>query len=901
MLSWEKIETNAIAFAGKWKNSAGNEKQQAQTFEKDLMAVFGVDWHDGLHEHPVINGEGRQNYIDYLLPGKILIEMKSKGESLIRAYNQGYDYVKCLKPDEYPELLLVSDFEWIQVTNLKTMKTFKQYKLKDLKKHVRMLGSLAGYDSAVTFKTDIEVNTDASYKMAKLHDALKANGYTGKNLEVYLVRLLFCLFGEDTGIFEQKAFEHYLQRSREDGSDLSGRLTDLFNTLNTPDNQRMTNLPDELKKLRYINGGIFADNLPSAYFDGKMRQIMLDCCDFDWSYISPAIFGSMFQGVMDDVERRTLGAHYTSEENILKVIKPLFLDDLWDEFERAKQTREELEAFHDKIARLTFLDPACGCGNFLIITYRELRLLEFELLKMIYDNKQLTLINLLCKVSVEQFYGIEYEEFPCQIAQVGLLLMKHQMDKQVSHYFGLNMIDFPIKETAHIVHGNALTLDWEDVVAKEELDYIIGNPPFVGFKYSSSEQKEDMKFVFSDEIKISLLDYVSAWYKKAAEFIQTTDIRVAFVSTNSITQGMQVSLLWDLMINKYNIDINFAYRTFKWSNEAKGKAAVHCVIIGFSTLFSTKQKSKLIFFPLHSDEKLYSMKVNNISPYLIDSDNVLVIPRRKPLCEVPTIIMGNQAMDGGNLIIEEKDYEDFIKKEPLAIPYIKKYMMGNEFINNKKRYCLWLKECSPTVLKKMPYVLERVRKVQAMRAASNDAGARRLSETPTLFRECRNPEKYIAIPIVSSERRKYIPMGYLGSDTIVGNKLFIITDAECYHFGILTSNVHMAWVRAVCGRLKSDYTYSKDIVYNNFPWPKPTPDQHARIETAAQLVLDARANYPDSSLADLYDPLSMPPDLLKAHKKLDTEVCKAYGTIWKKEEDCVADLMKMYVDLTKNN
>ncbi len=894
MLSWEEIETNAVAFAAKWKNCAGNEKQQAQTFEKDLMGVFGVDWHHGLHEHPVINSEGRQNYIDYLLPGKILIEMKSKGESLIRAYNQGYDYVKCLKPDEYPELLLVSDFEWIQVTNLKTMQTFKQYKLKDLKKHIRMLGGLAGYDSAVTFKTDIEVNTDASYKMAKLHDALKANGYTGKNLEVYLVRLLFCLFGEDTGIFEQKSFEHYLQHSREDGSDLSGRLTDLFNTLNTPDNMRMTNLPDELKKFRYINGGIFADNLPSAYFDGKMRQIMLDCCDFDWGYISPAIFGSMFQGVMDDLERRALGAHYTSEENILKVIKPLFLDALWDEFERSKRTREELETFHDKIAGLTFLDPACGCGNFLIITYRELRLLEFEVLKMIYDNKQLTLINLLCKVSVEQFYGIEYEEFPCQIAQVGLLLMKHQMDKQVSHSFGLNLIDFPIKESAHIVHGNALTIDWEDVVAKEGLDYIIGNPPFIGSSMMNETQKKEAVNIFG-KIKLSnSIDYVGAWYHKAAALIQNTFINCAFVSTNSITQGEQVQPLWDKLIHKYDVNINFAYRTFNWSNDAKGKAAVHCVIIGFSQVRQFKEK-----YIFNADGTIEI--ATNINPYLINAPNILVCSRSKVICKVPKMVYGNKPTDDGNFILTESQKEELICADKNIEKYICKYIGSTEFINNKVRYCIWLDDKDFT-WRKINEINKRVQSVQNFRLKSSAKPTRDKAETPYLFFFVSQPKNsYLLVPRVSSKRRKYIPIGFMPPEVIASDSAMIVPDAGLYHFGILTSNVHMAWMRTVAGRLKSDYRYSGNIVYNNFPWPETTPDQQTRIETAAQLVLDARANYPDSSLADLYDPLSMPPDLLKAHKKLDTEVCKAYGTIWKKEEDCVADLMKMYVDLTKNN
>ena len=896
MLSWGEIETNAIGFANTWKNCRGNEKQEAQTFEKDLMAVFGVDWHDGLHEYQIWTGDGRVNYIDYLLPGKILIEMKSKGESLIRAYNQGYDYSKCLKPDEYPELLLVSDFEWIQVTNLKTMQTFKNYKLKDLKKHVRMLGGLAGYNSQITFKTDIEVNTDASYKMAKLHDALKENGYIGKNLEIYLVRILFCLFGEDMGIFEDKTFEHYLLNSKEDGSDLSGRLTDLFNTLNTQENQRMTNLPDDLKKFRYINGGIFSDYLPSAYFDTKMRRIMLDCCDFDWSYISPAIFGAMFQGVMDDIERRALGAHYTSEENILKLIKPLFLDDLWDEFERCKITKMELEEFHNKLAGLKFLDPACGCGNFLIITYRELRLLEFEVLKMLYDNRQMTLIDILCKVSVEQFYGIEYEEFPCQIAQVGLLLMKHQMDKQVSHYFGLNLIDFPIKESANILHGNALTLNWEDIVLKDDLNFIIGNPPFLGYSMQNENQKKEMKGVFLDNgkayKKAGKIDYVSAWYYKASEYLRWTNIRAAFVSTNSIAQGEQVSYIWKPIMEQFDVHIDFAYRTFKWSNEAKGNAGVYCVIIGFSSGFN---KQRLIF----DGEKIEIAQ--NINPYLINGPTVFIESRKKPICDVPELISGSRPADGGYLIIEADEYDDFIKAEPGAEVYIRPLIGSKEFLHSLHRWCLWLPNTEPAKIKKMPLIMQRIEQVRIFRLASTKRATQEYADYPSRFMEIRQPTSdYIVIPEVTGIRRKYIPIGFIDANVIASNLVKFIPNATLYDFGMLTSNVHMAWTRSVCGHLGTSYRYSKDIVYNNFPWPNPTDDQRQRIEQSAQMILDARALYPESSLSDLYDPLTMPQELIKAHKKVDTEVCKAYGTVWKKEEDCVADLMKMYVEITKN-
>lgn len=888
-LSWGEIETNAIAFAKRWKDTRGDEKQDAQTFEKDLMSVFGVDWLEGLHEYRVINEEGVQNYIDYILPGKILIEMKSKGESLIRAYNQAITYSKCLKPDEYPELLMVSDFDQIQVTNLRTGQTFQKFKLNQLKKHIRMFGIVAGYTSEVTFTTNIEVNTDASYKMAKLHDGLKANGYTGKNLEIYLVRLLFCLFAEDTGIFEKEMFENYIRGSKEDGSDLSGRLMELFSILDTPDDKRMGTLRAELKHFRYINGNLFSAFLPPAAFDDKMRQTLLDCCDFDWSYISPAIFGAMFQGVMDEKQRRELGAHYTSEENIMKVIKPLFLDDLWLEFDRMKSTKAELESFHNKVASLRFLDPACGCGNFLIITYRELRLLEFEVLKMLHDNKQGVMIDLLCKVSVDQFYGIEYEEFPCQIAQVGLLLMKHQLDKEVSNYFGMNLIDFPIKETATIVHGNALQIDWESVISKDRLDYIIGNPPFVG--NLSPEQAADMALVFSNTPKFGKLDYVCAWYKKAADFTENTAIRCAFVSTNSISQGEQVSVLWNELFRK-NVHIDFAYKTFKWSNDAKGKAAVHCVIIGFSAFPNIKKR---VIYNENTQDV-----ATNISPYLIAAKNILVESRSTPLCNSPKMVKGSIPVDEGHLLLAPDEKEALLASEPHAEKYIRPFLGAREYINKQERWCIWLKGASPKEIRELPCIRARIDSVRQFRLASNKAATRKYAEQAMLFMENRQPEtEYILVPRHSSENRKYIPMGFMSPEVVAGDANMVIPDATLYHFGVITSSMHMAWMRTVAGRLKSDYRYSSDIVYNNFPWPNPTEQQRLEIEKCAQAVLDARCLYPDCSLADLYDPNTMPVELSKAHRHLDRAVEKAYGRSFASEEEQVAFLFERYAELTK--
>lgn len=894
MLNWTKIENNAITFIKNWRHCQGNERQEAQTFEKDFMAVFGVDWHEGLHEYPIRDVDGRIKYIDYLLPGKIIIEMKSKGESLIRAYNQAYEYVKCLTPEEHPELLMVSDFEYIQITNLKTMQTFNKFKLTKLKDHLRMLGILAGYTSEVKFKTNIEVNIDASYKMALLHDQLKEHGYTGSDLEKYLVRILFCLFAEDTGVFEGDSFKKYISNSASDGSNLSARLMLLFSILDTPLDNRMSNLPLELKSFRYINGRLFSDSLPPAFFNQKMYNTLLSCCEFDWSFISPAIFGAMFQGVMDTTQRREMGAHYTSEENILKLIKPLFLDSLWNEFEHCKSIKQDLVRFHDKLASLIFLDPACGCGNFLIITYREIRLLEFEILKILYDNSNMVLIDTLCKIHIHQFYGIEFEEFPCQIAQVGLILMKHQLDKQISNYFGMNLVDFPIRENAQILHRNALEFDWEELISKHSLSYIIGNPPFVGAKIMNASQRNDMKYCCSDIKNYGKLDYVAAWYKKVSLYTYGANIKTAFVSTNSICQGEQASILWSYLVNTQHMTINFAYRTFIWNNDARGNAKVHCIIVGFSRDYSSTKR----IFESNGDVK----SVRYINEYLLNSEYCFIKNRSNPLSNVPKMGMGNQPIDGGNYLFTEDQMLDFINKEPLSKKYFKKWVGSDEFINNYYRYCLFVRDCTTSDLRNMPLVRERIEAVRQFRLKSISPQTINLADTPREFNHTNIPNSnFIVIPEVSSEKRRYIPIGFLSSDILCSNLVKIIPNATLYDFGILTSNVHMAWMRTVAGRLKSDYRYSSGIVYNNFPWPNPSEKQKNNIISAAQLVLDIRFKYKDSSLADLYDIISMPSDLLKAHRALDKEVCKAYGVIWKHEDDCVEYLMNLYKSMVDSS
>ena len=740
----------------------------------------------------------------------------------------------------------------------------------------------------------------------KLFEALQALGHRGYELEVYLARLLFCFFADDTGIFPQDSFYQYVSESKDNGSDLSGRIGQLFQDLGKPENARVKNpfLTEHLNQdqFRYINGGLFEERLELVSFDKKMRQTLLDCLDFDWGKITPAIFGSMFQGVMDAGHRREIGAHYTTEENILKLINPLFMDELRAEFNKAKKktSLKALSDFHDKIANLKFLDPACGCGNFLIIAYRELRLLELEILREQWKlsktqrgNDHLLLnIETILKVNVEQFYGIEILSWPCQIAKTGMWLMDHLMNIRASEEFGQYYDRLPLTKGAEIVHANAHRIDWESIVPKDELSYIFGNPPYVGYSNQSAEQKEDMLSVYLDANGKPLkgagkLDYVSAWFYRASNYMADSNTRAAFVSTNSITQGEQVAAAWKPLFEMFGISIDFGYGTFKWSSEAKGKAAVHCVIIGFS---ASRGGERAIY---DGEARIVA---KNVNPYLVDGPIVFVESRTTALCDAPAMVYGNKPADGGHLFIEAGEYESFVAKEPRARKYIKKIFGAAEYINNVERYCLWLVNADPSDLKKMPLVMERVEKVRAMRLKSTKKATRESASRPTLFQEIRQPTgDYVIVPRVSSENRSYIPIGFVSKEIIASDATQIIPDATLYHFGILTSSVHMAWVRAVCGRLKSDYRYSKDIVYNNFPWPKATERQSTEIEKLAKELLGARAIYPNSPLADLYEPLAMPLEILKAHQKLDNAVMKLYG--FEKimtETDIVAELMERY-------
>lgn len=903
ILSWEQMQANAVAFSKRWKD-AKREEALAQTFEKEFLAVFGIE--DALavgeYEYKVHLDDGHNGYIDYYWPKKIAIEFKTRGKDLNKAYNQLKEYVLHLPGEDMPDLLMVCDFETIVLHHRNTGEQI-HFKTQDLRKHVKQFADIAGYETTRTYENQVEVNVKAAEKMAKLHDALKEHGYEGHALEVYLVRLLFCLFADDTGIFPKDSFVNYIENSKADGSDLSMRLAQLFEVLNLPDEVRKkrTLLSAELLQFRYINGGLFADPLPFADFNDKMRQTLLDCCNFDWNKISPAIFGAMFQGVMDKDQRRELGAHYTSEENILKLINPLFMDDLWEEFERVKMTPALLDQFHDKIARLRFLDPACGCGNFLIITYRELRILELEILKMKVNSSQLVMdISPLLKVNVEQFYGIEYEDFPCQIAQVGMWLMDHQMNTRAADQFGMYYARLPLKQSATIVHGNALKTDWQEIVPKRELSYILGNPPFVGARMMAqgSPQKREVEETFGNIKDVQDLDYVTCWYKKAAQYIQGTNIAVGFVSTNSICQGAQVPILWNVLLNEQHVHINFAHQTFKWSNEAKGKAAVYCVIVGFS--LNDRSPKKLYSYQTVQSEPEEHL-VENISPYLLPGSSCFVTAQKKPLCDVPEMKFGSQPRDGGFFVLSPEERDEILAKEPELAAVIKPYIGADEFIKGKERYCIWLHNEPFEIIKNSKILKERIAAVEKFRLESRAKTTNGYARTPAIFAQIAHPyTDYLIVPSVSSERRRYIPIGFMSKDTIASNAVQIVPNATLYHFGVLTSNVHMAWMRTVAGRLKSDYRYSKELVYNTFPWPEPTDKQRADIEAAAQGVLDERRKYPGTSLADLYDPTWMKVSgLQKAHTKLDRTVWAAYGAKWRSEAECVADLMERYQKLTE--
>ena len=915
----------AKQFAADWQGR-GDEKQETQTFWLALLRkVYGVTEPDKfisfektVNVDNVKTGKSNTKFIDgYIGATRVLIEQKgakidlNKGElqsdgSLLSPYQQARRYGGYLPVNQQPRWIVVCNFKEFRIHDMNHPNdTPEILLLSDLEKEYARLNFLVNTGDE-NIRKEMEISLQAGELVGVLYDALlkqyaePESEQTLKSLNALCVRLVFCLYAEDSGIFgKRNMFHDYLQAHRAEDR---RALINLFRVLDQKEEERDRYLDDDLAAFPYVNGGLFAnEDIEIPRLSDEIIDLLLSRAseDFDWSAISPTIFGAVFESTLNPQTRRSGGMHYTSIENIHKVIDPLFLDALKTELNdikaiSVKRNRDaKLRIFQTRLASLTFLDPACGSGNFLTETYLSLRRLENEVLSLLYEGQIVMDMNDPIQVSISQFYGIEINDFAVTVAKTALWIAESQMMKETEDVVRMSLDFLPLKTNAHIVEGNALQMDWEDVVSKTQLNYIMGNPPFIGYTYQSTEQKADLQNTMAGIGKN--IDYVSGWYFKAAQLMQSTAIRTAFVSTNSITQGEQVAGVWKPMFERLGIHIDFAHRTFRWDSEANLKAHVHCVIVGFSVQMNPAEK--LLFTSKQVQH------VQNISPYLIDAPTLFIESRNKPLCNVPEICKGSQPTDGGNLIVTEEDYNGFMKQAPASAKYIRRFLGADEFLNGKNRYCLWLDGISPKELQGMPLVLERVQLVREFRLSSKKAATRKQADTPTLFTENRQPsEDFIAIPEVSSGTRRYIPMGFLHPDTICSNKLQILPGASIYHFGVLMSNVHMAWMRTVCGRLKSDYDYSAKIVYNNFPWPVPTEKQKAKIEQSAQAILDARSLYPDCSLAVLYNEVTMPPELRKAHQVNDRAVMEAYG-FWGKfnsESACVAELMKMYQQLASN-
>lgn len=903
------------AFIEKWQGK-GDEKQETQRFWMALLQdIYDVADPSQYIEFEKTVQLGHQSYIDGYIPStKVLIEQKgkdidlSKGQkqsdgSFLSPFQQARRYAGYLPYDEQPRWIIVSNFKEFHIHDMNRPNDEPEILLlENLEKEYHRMQFLVDSENE-QIKREMEVSLQAGQIVGELYDALYKqyndpdSPETQQSLNALCVRLVFCLYAEDAGVFgEHNMFHNYLKNYAV--KDVRRALIDLFQVLNTKPEDRDPYMEPELAAFPYVNGGLFAnESLVIPRLDEHIVDLILHKAseDFDWSVISPTIFGAVFESTLNPETRRKGGMHYTSIENIHKVIDPLFLDGLREELKEiqeitvTKTRKDKLRTFQDKLASLTFLDPACGSGNFLTETYLSLRRMENDVLRSLTDQMSLfgDSKNPI-KVSIGQFYGIEINDFAVTVAKTALWIAESQMMKETTDIIHHEIDFLPLKSYANITAGNALRMDWEDVVPKDKLNYIMGNPPFCGRRYRTPEQIEDVSNFF----KYRDIDYVACWYKKAAGFMENTNVQTAFVSTNSIVQGEQVAALWGELLDKA-IQIDFAHRTFIWNSEASQKAHVHCVVIGFS--YSIKRE-KYIF-----ETALPPRLVTNINPYLVEGPNIIVQHHSKPLSPIPSMKNGNVPLDGDALKIEKEEYNNF-----KDCGFLKRLVGGKELLHNEKRYVLWLVNAKISDIKKYPNVVKRVELCKANRLAMKDKASQKLANTPTTFRDTNNPETYIAIPMVSSERRRYIPMAYLDSQTIPTNQIQTIPNASIYHFGVLNSNIHNAWMRAVAGRLKSDYRYSKDIVYNNFPWPTPTEAQKAKIEETAQGILDARALYPDASLADLYDDTFMPPELRKAHVRNDQAVAAAYGLNknspeFKSESACVAMLMRMYQTLTEKD
>ncbi len=913
----------AKQFVQEWVGK-GYEKGETQRFWISLLQnVFGIQDATKFIEFEIpvktILKEKGSDFIDGYIPStKVLIEQKGSKVDLsakyrqsdgseLTPYQQARRYAAGLPVSMTPRWIVACNFTTFEVHDMEHPNDAPEViQLEDLEKEYTRLSFLMD-DTNVHLKKELDVSIQAGEIVGVLYDKILAqykdpeNPETQKALNKLCVRLVFCLYAEDAGIFGSKnMFHDYM--SRFPAAEFREKLIRLFRILDQKPEDRDPYEDEALLAFPYVNGGMFAGDIEIPRINEEIRSLILQRAsdDFDWSQISPTIFGAVFESTLNPETRRAGGMHYTSIENIHKVIDPLFLDDLKTELADIKATsvaktkRDKALAYQQKISNLTFFDPACGSGNFLTESYTSLRRLENEALRIVYGGDRV--IGEMAdpvKVSINQFYGIEINDFACSVAQTALWIAESQMMQETDEIVGFSLDPLPLKSYTNIHEGNALRMDWNEVVPADELDYIMGNPPFIGASMMTAEQKNDAVTIFGKGSRVNSIDYVGAWYFKAASMIQGTSIRVAFVSTNSITQGEQVAPFWTPLLEKSHVHIDFAYRTFIWNSEASDKAHVHCVIIGFSTCHSERQR------------KIYDgnqvQEVSNINPYLIDAPDAIMGTRSKPICDVPTISYGNKPSDGGNLILSEEERKRLLSDDPEMEPYVRRYVGARDFINSDEiRYCLWLKGVSPAAYRKNTEVMRRLQAVKEMRLKSTAAPTRALAERPYLFFSTPQTENpYLCIPEVSSGRRKYIPVGFMPNSIIAANTVVIVPDATIYHFGVIDSIVHMAWMRVVCGRLKSDYRYSGSVVYNNFPWPQITEAQRTKIEQTAQGILDARALYPDSSFADLYDDLTMPYELQKAHRANDAAVLEAYGLPKDAtESDIVARLFKMYQELT---
>jgi hypothetical protein len=887
-LSWNEIRQNAHAFAHDWKD-AHYEKGETQSFYNDFFKVFGVTRRRvASFEAPVRRLGDKRGFIDLFWPGVLLVEQKSAGRDLSKAKEQAFEYFPNLPEYQLPQYLLLSDFQTFELYDLDAG-TEVRFALRDLPRHVQDFGFILGVRKR-EFRDQDPVNIQASEIMGRLHDALKASGYAGPDLERFLVRLLFCLFADDTGIFERDSFMTFLQeRTREDGSDLGPWLAQVFEILDTRPERRQSSLDEDLARFPYINGDLFRERLSIPAFDSAMRALLLEACAFNWDAISPAIFGSLFQSVMDRDERRAQGAHYTTEKNILKVIRPLFLDALWEEFARLKARRgpgkaKALGDFHDRLRRMRFFDPACGCGNFLVIAYRELRLLELELLKELRHKGYLALdASVLSRVDVDQFFGIEIGEFPARIAEVALWMMDHIMNNRLSLEFGQAYARIPLVTAPHIRCADALETDWDKVLAPEDCSYVFGNPPFVGSKMQSEAQRAQVKQLAALGGSGGTLDYVAAWFLKAGAYIQRGSASIGFVATNSITQGEQAAQLWPLLFNRCGLEIAFAHRTFAWGSDARGKAHVHVVIVGLTRREAQPQAKRLFSYDDINGDPAETRHVA-LTPYLFDAGSLqdvhlVVREAARPLNGAPKLVIGSKPIDGGRYIFTAPEREEFLAQEPGAEAFLRPFVGAEEYLNGGKRWILALQDAEPQDLRALPLVRERIAQVRACRLKSKSKGTRALADTPTDFHVTVIPdEPFLVIPKVSSERREYVPIGWLEPPVVPSNLVRVLLGADLWHFGVLTSRMHMAWLRHIGGRLESRYRYSIGLVYNTFPWPQASKQQKERIRGLAAQVLAARAAHPGATLADLYDPDAMPNNLRRAHRDLDAAVDRLYRT-----------------------